>query len=56
MIAIDLGARSRARVRLSLDPRPSLLLRNKKGRGKEEDGLGNRLAILVANGMFTPLC
>ena len=39
----------------SLDPRQSLLLRNKKGWGKEEDGLGNRLAILVANGMFTPL-
>ena len=40
----------------SLDPRPSLLLCNKKGWEKEEDGLGNRLASLMENGMFTPQC
>ena len=26
-----------------------------KGGEREEDGLGNRLATLLANGMFTPL-
>ena len=45
------GAGKKTPTTPSLDPRPSLLLRNKMGGGKEEDGLGNRLGILVANGI-----